>query len=345
MSVGAACSAALISILLLLDGIRTNWWRKGGTGLSSKQNGLVMSFNVFVSILLIATVMFRHLLPPSEDSSYLDSLYYSLQASTTVGYGSPSPISPSSRIATVLFFPFAIVSFACLIGFTVTTVIEGLQTAYENREWRILNRIKPGTSQDGQELSLSDSIVALHRTNRRHARAQLVVAATLVATVLFTGSAVFSYLENFSFGVAIYFSLISAYTIGFGDVLIESQAGKAFWCVWILFSAASITILFSVLGDRFSSKLEHLHFLRMSKHSEASTQAIQQSAPDLSTTLPTLNRVLSADSDQPLTKQAQEKRLTESEELVKLVRELRDRFAGILGDEEKMKEIVSNKMS
>jgi hypothetical protein len=59
MSIAAASAAALVSILLILDGFRTSWWKKGGTGISSKQKGLVLAFNVFVGILLIATVMFR----------------------------------------------------------------------------------------------------------------------------------------------------------------------------------------------------------------------------------------------------------------------------------------------
>lgn len=93
------------------------------------------------------------------------------------------------------------------------------------------------------------------------------MAVVLVATVLTVGAAVLGHLEHWTFGLAIYFCAISMLTIGFSDVLPESQAGKAFFwfsllvascplsatvancdcfrSVWILFSAAAVTILIS----------------------------------------------------------------------------------------------------
>lgn len=57
-----------------------------------------------------------------------------------------------------------------------------------------------------------------------------------------------------SFGVGVYFVFVMASTIGYGDYSPQTQAGRAFFCVWALLGVAILTVLFSVLSDAYSER-------------------------------------------------------------------------------------------
>jgi len=125
--------------------------------------------------------IYRHLLPQNEDTNYLETLYYVVQITTTVGFGAPTPISIGGRALTIVFAPLAILSFAVFVAFTSTTAIEIMQEKYRRSEERIFGsngNARKGRSQHASTDSTSDPtlaqmIVQLERENRARARAQV----------------------------------------------------------------------------------------------------------------------------------------------------------------------------
>ena len=77
------------------------------------------------SLLLLGTVVFRAL----EDWSWVDSLYYSTIAVTTVGFGDFTPTSDASKLFTVLYV---------LTGITIVTTYlnERLRVHAQRRQER-----------------------------------------------------------------------------------------------------------------------------------------------------------------------------------------------------------------
>ncbi|GAA6060474.1 hypothetical protein JCM10212_007105 [Sporobolomyces blumeae] len=292
LSVSAAALACVVVTCLLADGFRTKWYTKGGIGVTPKQCGLIVAFNIFVVAVLIGTSIFKQLL---SDSTWLDSLYFCLQGATTVGFGEPVATSAGGRALTIVFFPFAITSFAVLVGFTSSTVLESIEESYERRrrdlQERRRKRRRPGSGQrpsccesglhetvaeglgtgrttstmsaKGQPSSSHEAEPSTARTEvaqrleqqrSREFRTRFVVSALLVVAVWLVGTGVFSSLEKWSFGLAFYFCFVSISTIGFGDVSPSTQAGRAFFCMWILVGAGALTIFFSVLVDAYSTR-------------------------------------------------------------------------------------------
>lgn len=59
-----------------------------------------------------------------------------------------------------------------------------------------------------------------------------------------------------SFWIAFYFVFVMSSTIGYGDFSPSTQGGRAFFCVWALVGAGTLTVLFSVLADAYTSRFK-----------------------------------------------------------------------------------------
>ena len=77
--------------------------------------------------------------------------------------------------------------------------------------------------------------------------------STAAALLLwFLGALVFMYSEKpqgFTYFVALYYAYVSLLTIGYGDYVVESNAGKAFMVFWSLLAVPTLTILISNMGN------------------------------------------------------------------------------------------------
>ncbi|CEH17523.1 Tandem pore domain K channel [Ceraceosorus bombacis] len=67
------------------------------------------------------------------------------------------------------------------------------------------------------------------------------------------GAAVFSATEGFTFFQALYFALVAASTVGYGDFSVSTPAGKAFFICWSLLGVGVLSILFAVMSDAWAS--------------------------------------------------------------------------------------------
>lgn len=83
---------------------------------------------------------------------------------------------------------------------------------------------------------------------------QLATSLVLFLTFWFVGAAVFGRLEGWTYGIAFYFVFVMASSIGYGDYAPQTQAGRAFFCVWAILGAGILTVLFSVIADAYTSR-------------------------------------------------------------------------------------------
>jgi len=74
-------------VCLLIDGLATQWYIRGGTGISGKQRSLVVAFDFFLALVLVGSVSYRYLIP---DVTFLDTVYFCVQSLLTVGFGGAS---------------------------------------------------------------------------------------------------------------------------------------------------------------------------------------------------------------------------------------------------------------
>lgn len=90
LTAASSCVALAAVVCLFVDGLATGWYVRGGTGISSKQRSLVITFDFFVALLLVGSVVYHFLLP---NVTFLDTVYLCIQSVLTVGFGgTPIPL-------------------------------------------------------------------------------------------------------------------------------------------------------------------------------------------------------------------------------------------------------------
>ena len=93
LTAASGCVALAAVVCLLVDGLATQWYVRGGTGISGKQRSLVVAFDFFIALILVGSVAYRYLIP---DVTFLDTVYLCVQSLLTVGFGGKSDPARSS---------------------------------------------------------------------------------------------------------------------------------------------------------------------------------------------------------------------------------------------------------
>ncbi|CCM01199.1 uncharacterized protein FIBRA_03247 [Fibroporia radiculosa] len=104
---------------------------------------------------------------------------------------------------------------------------------------------------------------------------KLTVAWGVFLLFWFVGSAIFSATEGWSYGIAMYFCVISFTTTGFGDYAPMTPAGRSIFVVWALFGVGTLTILVAVIEDAGSSRYQS------AMHSRAFDKAVAKYRKDI----------------------------------------------------------------
>lgn len=84
-----------------------------------------------VAVLVSGTVMFRRL----EDWTWIESLYFTVVTTTTVGYGDLHPTTDTSRLVASIFILIGVIVLITAIGYIGSNILEG-------REEKLIKRIE-----------------------------------------------------------------------------------------------------------------------------------------------------------------------------------------------------------
>ncbi|KAJ7226668.1 hypothetical protein GGX14DRAFT_626663 [Mycena pura] len=192
-----------------------------------------------------------------EGWEYLDGIYWADYTLLTIGLGSDFPLKTHAGRA--LLIPFAVGGITLLglvIGSIRGMVLERGRVkdvhrtvAKEREKWMARMDEPDGVwKKEGWE--------AMRRIQRRaetlpkyHALGNSTFAFLLL---WFLGALVFFFTEaaqSWTYFEALYFSYATLLTIGYGDFIPRSNAGKPFFIVWSLIAVPTMTILISNVGD------------------------------------------------------------------------------------------------
>ncbi|XP_006463688.1 hypothetical protein AGABI2DRAFT_120496 [Agaricus bisporus var. bisporus H97] len=105
---------------------------------------------------------------------------------------------------------------------------------------------------------------------RRHFVARIVAALACFFTFWLVGSAIFSATEGWSYGLSLYFCFFTFITVGYGDPVPKTAAGRSIFVGWALCGVGTMTILISrkqpylayialaVLADRYTEEYKRI---------------------------------------------------------------------------------------
>jgi len=191
--------------------------------------------------------------------TFIDSLYFSMVSFSTVGYGDLCPTNGLSKLFTCIFGLGGV----AILGVAITTIgssivqaeIEAVQNAQRNSQKRILSifegmpqilsRNENETSVDEissqQQQDPSSTFPEHHNPKIQPIRKKILAWRGLLVktlksvipsmSLMILGGSVMGRLEGWNWMTSIYYSMITAFTLGYGDYAPSTQMGR----LWALF--------------------------------------------------------------------------------------------------------------
>ncbi|KIK65901.1 hypothetical protein GYMLUDRAFT_70161 [Collybiopsis luxurians FD-317 M1] len=198
-----------------------------------------------------------------EGWEYCDGVYWADYTLLTIGLGSDFPLQTAAGRGVLI--PYAgggILLIGIVVGSVRGLILERAGVKMMHR--RLAKERDRGVDQVKRHASQGlDSIEAMKvefETMRRAARRAetarkygfLGLSLLIFLVIWFLGAMIFFFSEskqNWAYGTALYFSFTSLLTIGYGDLVPQSNSGKPFFVLWTLIAVPSVTILISNMGD------------------------------------------------------------------------------------------------
>ncbi|UNI18090.1 hypothetical protein JDV02_004382 [Purpureocillium takamizusanense] len=242
--------------------------------LTPSQRTLMLQTIMFLMYLLLGALIFSSI----EGWNYLDGVYFADVTLFTVGFGD---FTASTTLARSLLFPYAligVISLGLVISSIRSMILERGRRALDARmEEKNRRRVIRSITKKGKD----DVLTPLKREptidepppgefERRRTEFELMrkiqekasQRRKWVAMAISTGSWLVLWLlgafifmkceekyQGWTYFDGVYFCFVSLITIGYGDVVPTSNAGKSFFVFWSLMALPTMTVLISNAGD------------------------------------------------------------------------------------------------
>lgn len=163
---------------------------------------------------------------------YASSTFFAMTAVTTIGYGNQAPATSGGKAFIVIY---------ALLGIPIMgLVLAGL-----------------GEKLDGLLKPLKDKVFIKKNEKIDQLVKTLILVALILLVMSLIPAGIFAAIEGWSYGNAVYYTIITMTTIGFGDFVIGTSDNdyralyKLLSSVWILLGLASVAMLLSNITDLY----------------------------------------------------------------------------------------------
>lgn len=166
-----------------------------------------------------------------EGWNIYDASYFCVVTLTTVGYGDLSPSTSLSKLFVIYYVIVSIAIVSSYLAYFVGLLID------KQEELLLRRMIAPESSTTSL---LSNDIVDGTDYLESNDYVGLMYSITLLIFVIIFGTLIFATLEGFNWLDAMYATVISATTVGFGDLHPQHSNTKLFMTVWLIFSTIAV---------------------------------------------------------------------------------------------------------
>lgn len=191
---------------------------------------------------LVAGVLLYTSLEPEWTA--VDAVYFSMVTMSTVGYGDISPSSSGTRILTVAMIFIGIIA---VFG-SCASAIGGLAEGVTSKGRELLEQTFPMYAVDIDGDGVADYKIPVHPL-RFYSKNLLPSLALNVVLQLVSAAVFIVFEEEWDFGDALYHCVVTATTVGYGDVKIATDEGKLWACLHILFSVCLLGELVGTIDE------------------------------------------------------------------------------------------------
>nr|XP_019042442.1 hypothetical protein I302_09048 [Kwoniella bestiolae CBS 10118]OCF21372.1 hypothetical protein I302_09048 [Kwoniella bestiolae CBS 10118] len=207
----------------------------------SEGRRFMLSVTAFISILAVQSLVFSRI----EHWSYSDGIYFSTQVALTIGYGDFAPTTAAGK---VLVFPFSVLTISQL-GNEIAQIIGFISSRAEDRRDKWRRKYESAMHREANKVrpraNLTEEMALIHQINQREELMSqmydLFWSALSLLTFWLIGATMFSQIEGWPYGDAIYVVMILSLTIGFGDFTPVQPAGKVVFIVYALMAVPIVT--------------------------------------------------------------------------------------------------------
>jgi len=213
-----------------------------------KKIPLIIPLAIIILYITSGTVIF-HLW---FDITYIDALYFTAVSFTTCGYGDITPKDDGQRIFTAIFIIIGIIVLVGIaMGLLFDTLFSAIESAIEDAEhtkvrMRVCKSLRKlsciGGDENNERCRLSDDVKTL-----------LYAAFPAVVINLVFGLVIGRY-EGWSVLTAIYFSIITATSVGYGDVSPQTQGMRLLAFFYVPLSIFSSAYIFARVSGLYINK-------------------------------------------------------------------------------------------
>ncbi|CAK9877579.1 unnamed protein product [Sphagnum jensenii] len=207
----------------------------------SKSGSIVMQAGLGLMVYLAVGVLIytwkRKEFSGLETVSYVDALYFCIVTMCTIGYGDITPTTTSAKL------------FACgfvLIGFGfIDALLSGMVNyVLDKQEHLLLSAVEGSHYQVARRYFMNPK-----HGNRMRIRMKVALAAGVPVLCIIVGTIVMMQMEKLSWIDALYCTIMSITTVGYGDHTFKSFTGRLFAAVWLLFSTLAVARCFLYLTE------------------------------------------------------------------------------------------------
>lgn len=214
-------------------------------------------FNIYEAISYIifylgfGVVAYSFVLP--ERWSIINSLYFCVCTMTTIGHGDLIPITTVSKMFTCVFACGGIAFLSIALASIGANLIEGeMQAIAKGKADELKNQINKLTDyalsrdEDGKEVSVDGKKPAAGAISSPSKATAIRKAAIPFVSILSFGGLMLSFLEHWHFAEGIYYALMTATTLGYGDFAPTTPLAR-------LFAVCFYPVLVAATGSFFGS--------------------------------------------------------------------------------------------
>lgn len=186
-----------------------------------------------------------------EKWTVIDALYFGVVTFTTIGYGDLHPTTDEGRLFTIFFALYGIGILGLFLGVLGEKLVETHESMMKGARRRnrqmITNLLTPRQSvMHGMQKKQTKSAIGF-------AWNLVKIEAPIVGLVL-AFALMIGHFEKWSFVKTIYYGVISATTVGYGDVAPSMQSMR---CFCVLFLPLAVAVFCEVLGRIAGAYVEY----------------------------------------------------------------------------------------
>lgn len=202
----------------------------------------------------------------AEDWSSWSSIWFCIITLSTVGYGDMTPSTDWMKMFTLLYVYGGLFFFATVMGSRIGRSQEN--QVVNGDLWEDIDRTGwPEVPIDGglRKPVRTPRVVSLYRQDLRRRWLRITKVGIVIFLLASISTIFFASNEQFSASTAVYFTMVTMCTVGYGDIVLSKPSTKVFDVFFVLIGVSLLIYIIILVVALFSKKMNRRMFKNFSK--------------------------------------------------------------------------------